>query len=102
MKEDCKILGVTLKLGAKKIILNMDEAKKLFEVLEKMFGNKVVHHYHDNWYWKYRDYHWEYPTNPIYCTSKNIDIVGNTTDTVSDNTLQCSYSVDSGMMNVKI
>ena len=51
------IKKIVLDLGKKQVELTPEQARKLKEALDEMFGQKVVriedhHHYHDRWYWR--------------------------------------------------
>lgn len=81
---DVKIDKIILKLGKREIALGMEEARDLFNALEKLFGSKVIHVQHDNWYWRY-----PYPA-VTWCggTSNTSEVLCST----SGNTLQLSCS----------
>ena len=54
--KEVSIQKITIKLGAREITLEIEEAKKLKEALAELFGKakEVVreeHHYHDRWSW---------------------------------------------------
>lgn len=62
--ETVKIKKIVLDLGDKEIVLSMEQAKKLKEVLAEIFGKDVikeVHHHHDYW--------WEFKQYPVYYTA---------------------------------
>jgi hypothetical protein len=69
------IKKIELDLGKKTVTLTPEQAKKLKEALDELFGEKVVreeHHHHDHhrywWHWDYP--HWTYTTTttPMYNT----------------------------------
>lgn len=72
-----EIQKINIKIGDTKIILSLNDAKKLHEVLSDMFNQKVVEHYH------YYNWHHYVPQNqdPIitYGTGTDIDAKVNNT-----------------------
>jgi len=64
--KDVAIKEVTIQLGKKELSMSIQDAKKLREVLNELFGTVVVekrvveeHHHHDYW-----PYYWHYNTTP--------------------------------------
>ena len=92
-KKDIKINKVEIQLSDDKISISLDDAKKLFEVLEKLFGTKtvekVIEKYHDYWY--YRPYFYEpYPkpyrwNDIVYCSDTTKQLTGGETLSINLN-----------------
>ena len=80
-KEECIVKKIVLKIDDKEISLTPEQAKKLKELLNDMFGKEIIkeikelatkeehHHYHDHYpsypYWYYIPP--SYPQPIIYC-----------------------------------
>lgn len=60
--EKMEISKIVVKMGKKEVDLSVEDARKLFRLLEEMFGEKIVHHDH---YYPY----WRYPSLTWYCGS---------------------------------
>ena len=79
------IKKIVLDLGKKEITLTPEQAKKLKNALDEMFGNKVVeHHYHDHWDW--------WPIPPIYVSSPSLPSYPYYTTYCTSNGCEASYS----------
>jgi len=52
---------IVLKLGEKKVDLSLEEARKLYSMLQEMFGNKVVEVYN-------------HQRDQILCTNQSLDM----------------------------
>lgn len=62
------ITKLKIKMGKKETEMTMNEAKKLYEDLHVLFGEKEVVVYRDNyWHWHYPRPYWG--NNEIFCSS---------------------------------
>lgn len=60
MKEpqEVKIEKMVLNIDGEKVSLSMEQAKKLKNILDELFGKEIIkevvekHHYHNDWYYK--------------------------------------------------
>jgi len=78
MKEnkEVKIEKLVLNIEGEKINLTLEQAKKLKELLDGMFGKAEIIHHHDN-YWWYRPYYYQSPlVNYQLCQNTGISAVG--------------------------
>ena len=71
------ITKIKIKMGRREVEITMNEAKKLFEDLNQLFGTKEVVVYRDNnWYWHHPT---PYYSPNIYCSTAS----GSTSDTLT-------------------
>ena len=70
------IKKIVLDLKGVEVSLTLDQCKQLKDALDKMFGGKVVHEYHDHhhhdwaqpyWYWQWPHHDYVMPT--LYASS---------------------------------
>jgi len=60
---DNVIKKIELAIDSKKIVLTPKQCKKLMLALDELFGEEVVHHYHDSyWRWRWNQPYWLYGT----------------------------------------
>jgi len=82
--KDIKIEKMVLNIEGEKVSLTMEQAKKLKDILNELFGKEIVkeiihdHHYHD---WWYRPYTWSGGTGDIqpqlpqlYCSTNALNV----------------------------
>ena len=83
MSEDVKVTKISVQIGSKKIDLSVEDAKKLKDVLEDIFGKNTDVTIIEKEV--YRDWQLPYITwNPIYCTGDKINY------SYKDDTLCCT------------
>lgn len=82
-KKEVKIEKMVLNIDGEKVSLSMEQAKKLKNVLDELFGREVIkevirnHHYYD---WVYRPYYWGQVTTPdwrdniTYCSNNSLQL----------------------------
>lgn len=71
--EDVEITEIVLKMGKTKVSMSLEDAKKVFHVLEKLFGVKIEKEYYPvyerPWRWYYR---YDYQKPYIYWSTTSI------------------------------
>ena len=78
MSKDVEIKKMVIKMGKKDVDLSIDEAKKLHEALDTLFGKKEVYSYP---YWD-----WRWDRDVVYCNNST-----STLEFTADcNTVTCS------------
>lgn len=56
--KDVKIEKMVLNIEGEKVSLSMEQAKKLKNILDELFGKEIIkevvekHHYHNDWYYR--------------------------------------------------
>jgi hypothetical protein len=94
---DNLIKELKLQLGKKEVALTMEQAKKLKEALDELFGKEVIkevhHHDHDYRYW------WQpwYLTGTIHQTSPHRDV-----DVWGTNVCQAAYDSGANALTLKV
>lgn len=82
-----EIKTLKIKMGKKEVEITVDEARKLHEVLEQLFGSKVTNeiHHHDHYPWG-GGYPWAVPCRPYY--------FDNTAPSWSTDTVFCNSDIN--------
>jgi hypothetical protein len=95
------IKEIKLQLGKKEVSLTVEQAKKLKEALEEMFGEKIIreeHHHYEDW-WRF---YWPEPYKPMW----PIWVGSDTITTVSPYRYQtnggCDYSYSNNTLTMKV
>lgn len=95
MSNDNIIKAVRLKLGRKEVELTVEEAKKLKEALDNLFGRRVIEYVPYDpypWYWR-----------PLwYSGTTNIECTRYTTTLDNGYQVDCSYTGSDGQMTLKV
>lgn len=89
------IKKVVLQLGRKEVELTLEEAKKLKESLDEMFGKDVIRYVHDGWYWGW----------PCYTSGNRLhtgDAIPLKTDIICNNTLEATYDSLESSLTMRI
>lgn len=67
MEDKIEIKSVEIQLGKEKVKITIEQAKKLKDLLDDMFGKEIVrekHHYHNSYPWRW---HWDCSNvSPLY------------------------------------
>ena len=71
MEKQIKIESINFSIGKRELTLTLEEARKLKEALDTLFGKEQVHHWHYDWWYKYNQRQTPNPLYPVTCCPDN-------------------------------